>query len=129
MGPGVQGGVESREGGCCFLWVCFLTIGKASGKVFIRVLHLGEEASLVKCGIVFSFLPSDIYCLPVRCHRLCYALGLQQPGFRGHSQGRSSYDSENSVGLTGSGSAFALSQERFGSPSLPQFTFQVLLFF
>lgn len=106
MDPGVQGSVESREGGCFSLWVCFLTTGKVSGKVFTRVLHLGEEASLVKYGIVFSFLPSDIYCLPGRGHRLCVHWGCGSLVSRGRSQWRSSRDSEHLGGLTGSSSAF-----------------------
>ena len=105
MDPGVQGSVESRESGCFSLWVCFLATGKASGKVFIRVLHLGEEASLVKYGMVFSFLLSDITaCLGGPQVVLCTG-GCSNLVSRGRSQGRSSHDSEHLGGLTGGSSA------------------------
>lgn len=65
-------------GKCEFVWkglllsVGLLTDRRGSGEIFVRILQLGEETSLIKCDIIFSFMPSNIHCCPVKSQRLCW---------------------------------------------------------
>lgn len=88
-------------GKCEFVWKCLLlsvgplTDRRRSGEIFVRILHFGEETSLIKCDIIFLFMPSNIHCRPVKSQRLCWDQEGAVAWFQGAAVGRSSHAAQD----------------------------------